>query len=337
MKTCQKYEQNLTLLLYEELEPVAKAELDAHLHACPACREALHSLQELHDMVPAGPLIEPDEASLQALRNVVSLKVREQAKQKRGWSLFSFVQPSPAFQLGFAVLLLAFGFLLGRTGTSQAPPVTQPTFTLENLLTASQRIQAANSQVDPFLTGVDKLRFDPETGTVEIHYNTVNDIALTGNLSDASVRQMLRHALIEERNPAVRLHAVKAIGGMVSQEALPGADLIDALTQLLKNEENQGVKMQALRVLGALPFTDEIKNVLVRVLLYDKDTAIRIEAFKALNQKALTSDDSDILLRAAQTDTSGFFKYQAEKVLQNLQDPTSENSDRSTPTELRRE
>ena len=338
MNACQKYEQNLVLLLYDELEAVAKAELEAHLHACPACREALQTLRELHHDVPRQPLIEPDDASLQVLRNVVSLKVREQTRQKRGWALFSFVQPSPAFQLGFAVLLLAFGFLLGRQVLPEAQPVPQqPGMDLESLLTASQRIQSANSQIDPFLTGVDKLRYDPETGVVEIHYNTINDIALTGTLSDPNVQQMLRHALVGERNPAVRLHAVKAIGGMISQDALPGADLVDALTYVLQNETNQGIKLQALRVLGALPLTDEIKNMLVRALLYDRDTAVRIEAFKALNQKTLTSEDSDVLLRAAQNDTSGYSKYQAEKMLLNLQDPEKETKERSNAVELRRE
>jgi hypothetical protein len=342
MRTCKKFEQNLVLYLYDELTGIEKAEVEAHLQACSACRIELESLRELHAVVPAKPLLEPEEASLQVLRNAVSLKIREQGKARasRRGPFFSFVQPSPVFQFGFAVLLLAFGFLLGRQiapGISTSPPVSpQSDFSLEALITASQQIQAANSKIDPFLAGVEKLKFDPATGTVEIHYNTVNDIALTGNLSNPTVRRMLRYAMLDNENPTVRLHAVKAIGGMLPEESFLEAGLLEALTWLLQNEQNKGVKLQALRVLKALPLTTEVKNIFVRVLFYDKDTATRIEAFKALTKKKLTTEDTDILMRAAQEDSSGFIKYRAEKMLQAIEEPMSEKNE-SNPVELRRE
>ncbi|MFQ5631520.1 MAG: anti-sigma factor family protein, partial [bacterium] len=235
MSTCKNFEQNLLLYLYDELPEVEKAGLEAHLQACAACQAELNSLREFHSIVPAKPLIEPEEASLQVLRNSVSLKIRDQqkAREKRGWRVFTFVQPSPVFQFGFVVLLLAFGFLLGRQ-TFSSRPAPQNDLSLESLITASQQIQATNSKIDPFLAGVEKLKFDPNTGTVEIHYNTVNDIALTGDLSNPMVRQMLRHAMLGEENPAVRLHAVKAIAGMLPEEAMLGSDLVEALTWLLQ-------------------------------------------------------------------------------------------------------
>ncbi|MFQ5630748.1 MAG: zf-HC2 domain-containing protein [bacterium] len=338
MNACKNFEQDVVFYLYDELSEIEKADLEAHLQACATCQAELESLRAFHAAVPAKPLIEPEEASLQVLRNAVSLKIRNQQKsqEKHGWRLFSFVQPSPAFQFGFAVLLLAFGFLLGRQ-TFSSRPAPQNDLSLESLITASHQIQAVNSKIDPFLAGVEKLKFDPNTGMVEIHYNTVNDIALTGDLSNPMVRQMLRHAIVDEQNPAVRLHAVKAIGGMLPEETMLESDLVEALTWLLQNEQNKGVKLQTLRVLKALPLTTEIKNIFVRVLFYDKDTAMRIEAFKALSNERITGEDTDILLRAAEKDTSGYIKYRAEKMLQEIQEPFSEINGQSSPMELRRE
>lgn len=343
MKACDRFQENLVLYAYGELPKVECAELEVHLQACASCRLTLSELQHLHEAVPTQPLLEPDDAMLQSLRNVVSLKIREIERERqrggaRKWAFFSFVQPAPAFQLGFVLLLLAFGFLLGRqTGSGPADSPQPPATMLESLLTASEQIQSASSRVDPFLASVDKLTFDPATGQVEIHYNTVNDIAIKGDLGNSAVREMLRHAMLEENNPAVRLHAVKAVSAMLPQNASLDADLLEALAKLLEKEQNTGVRLQALRVLRSLPFTQEIKGMLVKLFLYDEDTALRIEAFKTFAERTSEPGDIDILRRAARDDSSGYIKYQATKLLKELEAVNPDEANFANPRDISRE
>ena len=110
------------------------------------------------------------------------------------------------------------GFFIGRQTTGS---VDKNQVAFQNLIAANQQVQAANSEINPLLAGVEKVKYNSQTGEVELFYTTVNDIQLNGDLNSPTVRQMLSHAMLEEENPSVRLHAVKAL--KVFAEEVAGA------------------------------------------------------------------------------------------------------------------
>lgn len=335
MSSCKRFAVDLIPYLSDDLPETARAELEAHLQVCERCRQQVEELRAFSAVLPAKPVFEPDEAMLETLRHAVSLKIRaaREPRQRSRWAIFSFIQPAPAFQLGFAVLLLAFGFLLGRT---VAPPAAQtPALSLVDLITASSQIKAANSTINPFLLEIDRLKYNPSTGEIEIKYNTVNDISLSGDLRSPAIRQMLQMALQADQNVTVRLHAVKALAGMVSPARPLETDMLEVLENLLRREHNQGIKLQALRVLQALPLTPAVKNLLLTVFLMDRDTALRIAAFRALTSDPDAIPVEGSLLQAAARDSVDFIKYRAEKLLQVRENRTAVRP--AGPVELRRE
>jgi hypothetical protein len=313
MKSCKKFQKKLPLYVYNELAGLELAELEAHLQVCAACRVRLEAVRATLGFIPPQPDFEPPAELLPAFRNLLSQRLRT---ARPPFARFTFFHARPVFQLGFATLLVLLGFFLGRWQTM--PKSANGNALLQQLLAASQPIHFSNGQLSPFLGQIERIRMQPETGLIEIEYQTVNDVAVRGNLENAAIQQLLQQALQEESNQAVRLHAVKALGGLTTAPLNLNVEIIDALIGLLKKEENAGVRLQILRVLKSIPFDEKIKNILVQILLYDKNEALRIEAFKALTTGKLDLPEQESLLRKARLDSNSFIQYQSEEKLDQI-------------------
>jgi hypothetical protein len=315
MKSHKNYRETLLLYLYEELTEAERAEVEAHLSACPECRAELQNLRALHQAIPGKPLIEPDEAALQSLRNMVAYKIRSGERRKGGVrnSLVSFLQPAPALRIGFAVLIFFLGIFLGRQGL--APESAKDDMILQDLLTASRQIQSGNSAVNPLLAGVERIHYDPVTGTIEIYYTTVNDIRLRGKADNATVRLLLRQAMLEEQDPTVRLHAVKTVKSIAESNPVFDKDITEALMLLLEKEQNPGVRLKVLKALSLQMPDPAVKATLVRVLLDDPKPPMRIEALEGILAHQLSQDDLNILKVVVKQDPNNYIRSLAEKAL----------------------
>ncbi len=320
MKVCEKYHKNLVLYSYNDLEDIERSDLEAHLKICASCRVELQELQVMHKQIPQKSLIEPDDATLQLMRNAVSQKIREKTitpvKYNSNRLFFSNITQKPAFQISFAVLLLTFGFFAGR-GTVSGVDNSQLNF--QNLIAANQLIQTANSEINPLLAGVEKVKFNSSTGEVEIYYTTINDIQLNGNLNDPAIRQILNHAMLEEENPSVRLHAVKALRVFAEEEKKIEPELVNSLETLLDNENNLGIRLQAVKLLNILPLNSSIKNILTKVLVHDSEPSMRIQAFDKLTSQKQSGEEIDEYLAIVKQDTSEYLKYRSKSILDKLQ------------------
>jgi len=339
MPACKKFDERLVLYAYDELPEEEVRSLQEHLAQCLKCRTALAELQQMQTALPRQAALDPDETLLRPMRQAVLQQIRQNQLPTPGragtaWRPFGFLHPAAALQTGFALLLLAFGFLFGREFSPAAPNQQQ---LIESMLTGSRPVRAAQSAVDPFLTGVQKVKFNPQTGEVAIYYNTVNEIALRGDLRTPSVQKMLRYALLQDENSTVRLHAVKALQVAARRKEPIGSDLLQALTYLLEKEQNQGVKLQALKLLQYLPLSEAIKTIVARVLVYDKNAAVRLEAFHILTGQTRAEGDSRLYLELARQDTSSAIRYRAERLLAQKNDSTSAESKRTEHFEISRE
>ncbi len=332
MQTCKKKRRDLVLYLYRELNEAESADLLVHLQGCPNCRAELKELAKFQQMIPEQPLLDPEESALQMLRNALSQKIRTRVKRSvrgRTWPLaFSFLKPSPVYQVGFALLLVVLGYLFGRQS------VQSEQANLQKLLTTNQQIQVANSEIDPLLASVEKIKYDPNSGVVEIYYTTVNDIELKGNLTSPAVQQMLRRAMLEENNPTLRLHAVKALKYLVEDQPSLKPELVSTLGSLLNSEQNLGVRLQILQILKNFPLNASVKDILIKVLLYDPDPALRIEAFTELTKQGLSQQDIGEFLAAAQNDSSEYIRFHSSRLIEQLRQ--NSKPDQTAPVKIMR-
>lgn len=326
MKAHKNYQEKLLLYLYEELTDVERAEVEEHLQTCPECRTELQQLQALHQAIPAKPLIEPDEAALQQLRNTVGFEIRKGSKQIGNFFNFfiSFLQPAPVLRVGFAVVLFILGFVLGRQGlTSRTETAVAD---LQDLLTANRQIQSGNSAIDPLLASVERVQYDPQSGKIEIFYTTINDIRLRGNMQNATIKQLLREAILEEQNPTVRLHAVKAVTSVAETHVPLDKDILEALTFLLEKERNPGVRLKALGALATQLPNPYVKSTLLRILLDDPNPALRIEALEGLLAHQLSEEDINIFRSVSKQDPNSSIRAQTEKAIAQHDKTAGSNS-----------
>ena len=317
MKRHKDYREKLALYVYDELNAAERGELETHLQTCPACREELQQLQVLRQSIPEKPLIEPDEATLQSLRNMVSYKIRSEKPRPAGLGNFfiSFLKPAPALRVGFALAVFVLGFFLGRQELS--PQQDNSDAILQDLLTANRQVQSGSSTVNPLLASVERINYDPQSGNIEIYYTTVNDIRLKGKADNAAIRQLLREAILEDQNPAVRLHAVKTAESIAETRSGLDQDIVQALAFLLEKEQNPGLRLKVLRTLSAQMPDPQVKSTLIRILLNDPNPALRIAALEGLLAHPFSGADIDILKTVARRDPNSFIQSRAEKKIRD--------------------
>lgn len=322
-------EEKLILFLYDELSESEKAEVLLLLEKNPDDRRRLEELQKLHQIIPTADPVDISEDTLALLRREISHKIRD--KKPVGRSIFSIfdylLQPHPAFQIAMAAILFIGGFFLGRLpgGSNTSPTDDNP---MQSMLTANREIQASNSAINPLLAGIERLQYDPASGKIEIQYTTINDISLQGGLENEAVQQLLKAAILEKNNPAVRLHAVKAVNAVVGQQAQQknssgsysrgiSDGIINALVQLLDEEENLGVKLKIVRVLKSFLDIPTVKAALIKLLLNKNlPDPLRIEALQTLLENNPSSDDLELLNRISREDSNEFFRSQGNRSIQ---------------------
>lgn len=330
MNPCKKHKKNIILAHYNELEEIELARLQAHLEICPACRQELASMQQFGKLLQESQLTAIQESALKALRNVTRLKL-ESGRIARPAS-FSLLTFKPALQFGFVILLFAFGFLIGRQNLAVNKPGTgiDP---WQQLLTASNSIKVENGAVHPYLMGVERLKFNPDNGSIEIQYSMMNEIQLSGNLDNPAIKELLVYTMQNEKDPNIRRHAVKAMQAAAQGRPAMNMDYLQPLEEILQSEENPAIKLMALDVLKTMPLNDQIKNLLVKVLLYDSSTPVRIDAFKTLTSKQVNENDIQSFLQTAINDTSKYISYKSEQLIELLKE---QETSKKGPYELSR-
>ncbi len=109
--TCERFEELLSAYVEGELVAAEKAEMDAHLAACPECAALAALMKETTEAMAAFPEAEPSPALLSRLYAVPGEKAG-----KKGWfrPVFDFLT-RPALQpvyAAFTVLFIALSFVL---------------------------------------------------------------------------------------------------------------------------------------------------------------------------------------------------------------------------------
>jgi hypothetical protein len=308
------WNQNLYLYLTGELEEMQKPLLEDHLASCVLCRKEKEQLSRLIQEFSRQAESDPDEATLRALRNIVALRLKaEEARRMRRLpylTLKTWVMP---LQYAAAtVVLVLLGFFIGRTGLLRETRNGQD---WQHLLTGEQTVQSGSGAIVPYLAGINKVKFDPKSGRVDVQYNTVNDITYSGQLHSPVVQEVLRRAMMEENTPAVKLQAIKMVNAIAEQDRILDPKFVLALDYLLSEDENPGVRLMALRALRSVAMNETIKKTLLRILLYDPYLPLRIRAFETLTGNDTPVEDMTHFLQTVKKDTSSYLRYKAENLL----------------------
>ena len=272
--SCQEYQRQIVLSLYEELNEGERAGLETHLLACRECRQAYVDHQAFSDALaedkaawelPSDLLVESRRALADQLDGL---------ETKRSWwrvPAFSVVF-TPMRMLESATLIalgLAFGVYISNHQLS--PGGTGAT------LESSAALALAGVPQDGRVSNVRIVNTDKSTATVEFTGDVVQPLRFTGRLEDETTRRLLFSALQDSMNPGSRMQAVEVLARESSEPSVKGV-----LIHALLHDENLNVRLKAFE--GLKPFADDedVRAAFMQALMSDPNDGVRVAVVDAL-------------------------------------------------------
>lgn len=305
-RPCSHDRKEIVLLFYDELPDDRVADVRARLSVCASCRDVLTGLEAVAETVPREPTVKIDDTALEAIRRSTSSRLRQHDRsggpEVRGsWSGL-FLRPAFA---GPAIALLAVvAFLVGL--------FMRPTFTEWPQTTAADQevIHVSGISVN-------------DDGTLAVSYSAATEQTVHGSMDDPFIQSLLGRALLDRRNPVARLRAAHAIADIETGGGFrTDPDLTLALAKVLAEDDNVGIKLQAMQAVSnlhpALPLPETMIDVLTQILQTEENSALRIQALRLLTESEIASMKLASILESAQDDSNSFVRRQVRDRLRQL-------------------
>jgi hypothetical protein len=305
--SCRDYQDRFVLSLYEELPDHERVRLEAHLHECVACADALEAQKAFHEVmaedatqweVPADLLVE----SRRALANEL-----DRVEQKREWwrvPAFSVVlTPMRMLESG---ALIAMGLALGVYIThQQAVPI------------ATVRPAESSVSVVPRNSVVSNLRIvnsDPSDGTIELAGEVVQPLSIQGKMEDELVRGLLFSAMRDTNNPGSRLRATEVLAESSSDHSIQ-----EVLAHALVHDSNPGVRMKALESLRPFVGQSSVREAFMQALRNDEVSGIRVAAVEALTEASKDENMFKSIQEVTKDDDNAYIRMMGVRFVGNRQ------------------
>jgi hypothetical protein len=325
MSTHPEYNDLMVEALYGEIAPEDRRRLDEHLDACEDCAAEFAELRDTLDVMTQRERPEPPASYWPRYRRHLDARRARRTdtltdRLRRWWASLPPLLPQTGAQWavqGAVALLLLIGGLWGGQQLRPSGPAALPEGETPASVLRSAGAERGGGQ--PVLRGVDNITFDVQEGTVSIRYRTASRVTVRGRPEDPTIRRLLRAALLDDTNPASQLHAIKTLErGTVA----PSADLVQALTYLVRKERTPSLRLRAVRALRALhqnrPMGGDTRSVLLDLLLDPgADEALRVEALQTLVAPPSRLDPS--ALYPVRDDSNSYLRYQARTALRDAQ------------------
>jgi len=335
---CEEIESLAVLYACDELDAGARAELDAHIAACPACatvvsregrlQEAVASLEQPADSLDRSGLLLAQCRSQLA----ESLDDQQARANRSAWrSIFSPVSwwgalrhtliYHPAMSMTFLVVA---GFLAGVAGQrlrvvpSQAvSPRPVMTVSASPKIT-DQQLQSAGSAHVAWVTPSGS-----RTPTVQVQLMSQTPMNIVGAPDDADVERALTFVLENSQrfDPDARLDSLDVLRTRAADPAVRRS-----LCAAARLDRNPGVRMKAIEALQGFEQDPAVRQTLLDALQSDDNSGVRVEAINLLlnalrSGNGLVSPDSqtlDVLRDRLRNDPNNYVRLQSAAALREL-------------------
>jgi hypothetical protein len=303
---CELFKQNVILLVYEELPDDALFEMRQHAERCAACSQELESAKQFRAGMSAAPVLEPSPNLLAASRMRLA-EALETAEQNRGWRAWVFDPVDWLRQIRFSPALAAVILIVGFAGGLLTA------FRMSNPDRAGGGITPI-PVVEGSIAGIRGITQDPNTNTVQISYDKLMPASTQGSVDNPDIKNLLLYAAHTQQNPGVRVESVT----ILSQKCREG-EVREAMMRALLDDRNPGVRLQALDGLEDYVKEDiQVRNAVIQALLNDSNPGVRTEAIRLLQPVKADGMVRSAFERLARQDGNEYIRSESERTLNSL-------------------
>lgn len=290
LSRCAEIAPLLVFYACDEVEPLEREQIDAHLTVCASCAAQLREEREMQTALvsafqpadqldPSGALLAQCRSELSELLDDLSAPPLREHWMPFGW-MRRWMALRPAWSAAFLILLgLAVGtqvalWIPGRDGAGFGSGAGQAmNVRAESPLTNEDLSKMAVAGVS-FAPGSDS-----SSGTVQLQVRTEQPIVLSGSVDDTDVRRVLTYVVAngERFDPGVRLDCLDALKSRSGDK-----EVRHALLAAARKDHNAAVRMKALEALRDSPGDDSVRDMLLDALEHDANPGVRVEAVNLL-------------------------------------------------------
>ncbi|MGA7794942.1 MAG: HEAT repeat domain-containing protein [Candidatus Acidiferrales bacterium] len=335
---CEDIESLAVLYACDELDAGARAELDAHIAACPACaavvsrearlQQAVASLEQPADSLDRSGLLLAQCRSQLA----ESLDDRQARASRSVWRSIFFPVAwwgalrhtliyHPAMSMTFLVVA---GFLAGVAGQRLRVVPTQavsprPVMTVSATpKVTDQQLQSAGSAHVAWVTPSGS-----RTPTVQVQLMSQTPMNIVGAPDDADVERALTFVLENSQrfDPDARLDSLDVLRTRAADPSVRRS-----LCAAARLDRNPGVRMKAIEALQGFEQDPAVRQTLLDALKSDDNSGVRVEAINLLVGALQSNDGSaapdpqtlDVLRDRLRNDPNNYVRLQSAAALREL-------------------
>jgi hypothetical protein len=335
MFDCDAMRENMPLLLTESLDPVQREQTHRHIETCPICVAEWSAYKETWLILDKLPEVAvPPRVKQRFLAEVSPAMVKTNVVPfRRGRTARWLAQAAAAVVVGSSAFYAGHR-VAPRTQlipTQAQVTAIQPAAPYYSI--AESRVLPAAS-ISPQIEGrpdIQNVQFSdasPLNQQIGVSFDITSHVTVTGRPTDKSMVRLLRYVLEnEDRESPSRSRAIDWVRATYAHVGNPDPEITEALANVLRNDQHQGVRIKAADTLQSLQsvMTDGTRDALVEALKNDPNPAVRIKAVEALAKLArsgvaLDPDMVDTLRRkASQNDENVYVRVKAAEALSSIQ------------------
>ena len=316
---CELAQETIVMAVYGELPDDKAPEFEQHLAGCDRCRqefEAVKALSVAMSLVPSG-----DPPANLVARSRLRLEealdtIPRGSWLARNWRQFGQsigrLRGAPAAVSAVVVASLTVGGVSGYEVSQHAQPA--PAAQTSYSAPPSEDIPPNN------VANVTSIVQEPNSENVQVVYNRLQPVTVSGSLDDPNIRQLLLIGTRNRLDPEVQNDSV----GLLAHECRAGHECSDgpvrnALLVALRYDKSAAVRLKALE--GLQPYVADdlrVRDTVLESLLNDPDSRVRTRAIGLLEPVGADSSVREVLHSVAARDDNPEIRLASRQVLEQI-------------------
>jgi HEAT repeats len=301
----------ISLYLYGELSAEEETRFEEELSGSSALSNAVEEERLLIETLRQRAEFDFGPAELADCRTDLMRAIRQEAvaAKKLSWpsriaALFDSRFPSYAWQLGFALVLVAAGFWGGR-----ATQQLRASFGQEPTVAQATPIEGASLASYGDVPDVRSISTSPGGSRVEIVVEERRTIR--GDADDPQIQALLI-AMSRSSNPGMRQDTIDLLKPHANDDQVRGA-----LVKVMLEDENGGVRLDALEALAPYKDDSQVRQALMAALRQDANPGMRVNAIELLTANP-DRELVDVLQDVVRYDPNSYVRLRSEQTLEQL-------------------